>query len=373
MTGSGAIGRTLLAWYRRHRRELPWRTAEPDPYAVWISEVMLQQTRAATVTPYYHRWMRRFPDLRSLAAADLEDVLRSWEGLGYYSRARNLHAAARRLCDAGEASLPRTARELRGLPGIGAYTAGAVASIAFAADEPAVDANARRVLSRYYDLPAAGTAELERLARSWLVPGRAGDVNQAIMDLGATVCTPRTPSCDACPLAAGCRARRNGTVDDRPVRRTRLSAPPQRRFAVLLAVDAATNGRPRTLLRRRDADGLLGGLWGFPARRIAGDADPIGGVREIERDLGLRETADSEAIRRIASVRHAYTHFTGLYEGVLHHTAPVETAPHEDEALRWAPLSDVEGVPMGRADRRLARALRRALSGEPTESVETPA
>jgi A/G-specific adenine glycosylase len=160
------VGRALLRWYDRERRDLPWRDEAPDPYAVWVSEVMLQQTRVETVIPYYRRWMSRFPDVAALAEAELDAVLKAWEGLGYYGRARRLHEGARALRERG-GSLPRTAEDLRSLPGVGAYTAGAIASIAFGADEPAVDANARRVLSRVHDLADPTPAQLRRLARWW--------------------------------------------------------------------------------------------------------------------------------------------------------------------------------------------------------------
>ncbi|MBA3584678.1 MAG: A/G-specific adenine glycosylase, partial [Gemmatimonadetes bacterium] len=245
----------LLAWYDRQQRDLPWRR-ERDPYRVWVSEVMLQQTRVETVLPYYERWMKRFPALDDLADADPEDVLRAWSGLGYYARARNLHRAAMTVRERHGAVLPNDAARLRELPGVGAYTAGAVASIAFGRPEPAVDGNARRVLCRLFDLASPSAAELFRRAAALVDPDRPGDFNQALMELGATVCRPRAPRCARCPLARGCRARARGTAEYRPRAR---SGGPVPAFRVGTAVVVSSRGR--FLLGRRPPRGLLGGLW----------------------------------------------------------------------------------------------------------------
>src|SRR5688572_31827881 len=191
--------RALLGFYDAHRRALPWRE-DPRPYRVWISEVMLQQTRVDAVVPYYRAWMERFPDVRALAAAPLDDVLKSWEGLGYYARARNLHRAALVVRDRMGGELPARASALRELPGFGEYTAGAVASIAFGEAVPAVDGNVRRVLARLYDEPEPTARWLRERAAALVDPARPGDFNQALMELGATVCRPRSPDCARCPL-----------------------------------------------------------------------------------------------------------------------------------------------------------------------------
>src|SRR6185369_3543428 len=206
------FSRKLLAWYGRHKRALPWRDVG-DPYRTWISEIMLQQTQVDTVIPYYQRWLERFPTVQALAESPLNDVLALWEGLGYYSRARNLHRAAQQVAAERGGALPQTVDELLALPGIGRYTAGAIASIAFGVDAPVLDGNVKRVLARVFDIQTdvkspAGARELWALAASLVPSGRAGDYNQALMDLGATLCTPRAPACDICPVRELCAARR---------------------------------------------------------------------------------------------------------------------------------------------------------------------
>lgn len=209
------LAAALLRHYDVHRRDLPWRD-RADPYAVWVSEIMLQQTRVETARPYYERWLERFPDLDALADAEIDDVLRAWQGLGYYARARNLHRAARMVRERYHGAIPADPAELRRLPGVGAYTAGAVASIAFGAATPAVDGNVRRVVARLHDLEDPTAAQLQTLAVELVPADRPGDFNQALMEIGATVCTPRAPDCDACP--GGCWAA-SGSSPTRPRRR----------------------------------------------------------------------------------------------------------------------------------------------------------
>ncbi|HVG45396.1 MAG TPA: A/G-specific adenine glycosylase, partial [Longimicrobium sp.] len=209
----------LLAWYRANRRDLPWRAAEgdaADPYHVWLSEVMLQQTRVETVVRYYARWLERFPTLAALADAPLDDVLKAWEGLGYYSRARNFHSAVRQVRARHGGEVPDDPAAFGALPGVGRYTEGAVMSIAFGRPAPIVDGNVRRVLARWTDDPDPSVADLWAMA-SRLAPGPApGELNQALMELGATVCTPRKPRCGVCPARERCRARIAGTQEERP-------------------------------------------------------------------------------------------------------------------------------------------------------------
>jgi A/G-specific adenine glycosylase len=237
----------LLNWYQDNARPLPWRE-QPDPYPVWVAEVMLQQTRVETVIPYFERWMARFPTLEALASASQGEVLAAWEGLGYYSRARNLLRAAQIVQEDHAGQLPPDVKLLRQLPGIGPYTAGAIASIAFKLDEPTLDGNIHRVLARIYNLrtPASTTEGQKRLwqmASANLVPGRAGEYNQALMDLGATICTPRKPSCHTCPLNDICQAFSLGVQDQLPVKRAKAPIPHHTVAAAIIQQDQ--NAHPR--------------------------------------------------------------------------------------------------------------------------------
>ncbi|WP_434381811.1 A/G-specific adenine glycosylase [Melittangium boletus] len=260
----------LLAWYDQQKRDLPWRRTR-DPYAIWLSEVMLQQTQVATVIPYWERFLQRFPTVEALADAPLADVLAGWRGLGYYSRARNLHRAAQEIVTRFGGRLPPTAAELLTLPGFGRYTAGAVASIAFGEDAPLVDGNVARVLSRLFEVEGV-PGDRVREARLWalateLVPGeRPGDFNQALMEHGATVCRPDNPLCLLCPVREACLAFRHGRVGELPPAKVR-AAPKQMTLAV-----AVWAHEGRLLLARRADKGLFGGLWELPAAEV--DADP---------------------------------------------------------------------------------------------------
>jgi A/G-specific adenine glycosylase len=253
----------LLDWFAFEARDLPWRN-DRSPYRVWLAEVMLQQTQVNTVVPYYERFLGRFPTVKALAAAPLEDVLKLWEGLGYYSRARNLHAAARQVVAQHGGQIPDSFEALLALPGVGRYTAGAVASIAFGQNVPAVDGNVRRVLARAFavreDVSRSSTQrELEALAQRLLPPEQAGVFNEALMELGATVCTPRAPDCDRCPLRDLCRAHAAGEQASLPVKRPRKRTP---HYDVAAAVTVGQDGR--VLVAQRNADDMLGGLWEFP-------------------------------------------------------------------------------------------------------------
>jgi A/G-specific adenine glycosylase len=279
------VAPALVDWYAAAQRDLPWRKTR-DPYAIWVSEIMLQQTRVATVIPYWTRWMERFPTVRALAAAPLDDVLAAWAGLGYYSRARNLHAGAAEVVARHAGALPRTAAALVEVRGIGAYTAGAIASIAYGERAPLVDGNVARVAARVFamDLDVKSTAGGKRtwelagaIMRALPAERAAGDLNQALMELGATVCTPTSPTCLVCPLRDACRARAAGRQDELPVLppRKNAAALPLVARTALWIVDAAG----RVLLARRRPAGLFGGLWELPAGDdLAGAARVIGGA-----------------------------------------------------------------------------------------------
>lgn len=294
----------LLAWYDRHRRTLPWRAppgGRPEPYHVWLSEIMLQQTTVAAVGPYFRDFVARWPTVRDLAAADLDAVLHAWAGLGYYARARNLHACARAVCARHDGRFPEDETALRALPGVGEYTAAAIAAIAF--DHPAtiVDGNVERVIARVFaatePLPGAKPA-LRALARTLTPAARPGDYAQAIMDLGATVCTPRRPKCILCPWADACAARRAGIAEALPARADKAPRPTRRALA-FWATDAAGS----VLLRRRPERGLLGGMMEVPSTPWREGAVP---------DLAeAAAAAPGPAAWRLlpGAVRHTFTHF----------------------------------------------------------------
>ena len=293
--------KVLLNWYRSHRRDLPWRGEPVRPYEVLLSEIMLQQTRVETVVPYFCRFLEAFPTVEALAAADVEDVLARWSGLGYYRRARNLHAAAREVVALG--GFPGCAEDLQTLPGIGPYTAAAVASIAFGEAVAVVDGNVERVASRYLALsgdPKRGDARkaVRELAQAWLDPSCPGDSNQALMELGALVCRPRAPACAECPVRPGCRGHAAGIAAELPRRGEGRPTVMERRIVAL--VEASD----RVLLFRNaeDAD-LLAGLWELPSVIRAGRAR-----RGWETALGHRFGGRWRLRSRVGTVRHAITH-----------------------------------------------------------------
>jgi A/G-specific adenine glycosylase len=263
---------SLLAWYRRHRRELPWRESR-DPYRVWVSEIMLQQTQVERVREYFTRFMERFPDVAALAAAPEREVLRAWEGLGYYRRARQLHAASKRVVADHGGEFPQTAAGLRGLPGIGRYTAGAIASIAFGQPEPIVEANSRRVIARLVGhaepVGGAGDEPLWSVAAELLPPRQPGLFNQALMDLGSMICTVTRPRCDRCPLAAGCVARATGRTEEIPV----MPPPPATKQLRETALVLRRGGS--VVVERRGHGEWWEGLWDFP-RAARGEARAAG-------------------------------------------------------------------------------------------------
>jgi A/G-specific adenine glycosylase len=297
------LRRRLLEWYERHRRRLPWRDSR-DPYRIWVSEVMLQQTQVQTALPYYRRFLDRLPTLRHLAGADPETVLKLWEGLGYYARARNLHRAAGMLTAGGGGRVPDRWEEFRALPGVGDYIAAAVLSIAFGRPHAVVDGNVKRVLARLQMIAAPVNqsasrkifqAEADRL----LDRRRPGDFNQALMELGALVCTPASPSCAVCPVSGWCAAYRGGAAARYP-RRVASRTVPEVRIAVGVV---SKNGR--VLITRRAPRGLLGGLWEFPGGKLRASERPEAAcVREIKEEVNLDVVVEEP----LAQVRHAYSH-----------------------------------------------------------------
>lgn len=299
------FARDLLAWYDSQKRDLPWRINR-DPYRVWVSEIMLQQTRVETVKPYYANFMEKFPTIEALAEAPEDEVLKAWEGLGYYSRARNLQAAAREVQTRYGGVVPDTPEEISTLKGVGPYTAGAILSIAYEKPEPAVDGNVMRVFSRLLYLTddiakPATRIKIEHLVRQVIPQGRAGDFNQALMELGATVCVPRTPQCLTCPVFDYCLARREGVQEELPLKG---KAKPPRPVNLQVAVIMREG---KVLINKRPEQGLLAGMWEFPM--VETDVESESAKRDVLAD-GLRDRfgVEVEVVERLGEVQHTFSH-----------------------------------------------------------------
>lgn len=360
------IRRALLAWFRGHARDLPWRGTR-DPYRVWLSEVLLQQTRVETARPYYERFLKVFPTVRELAAAPLDRVLKLWEGLGYYSRARRMHAAARMLVRDCDGRFPSTVDGLRRLPGVGPYTAGAVASIAFGRPVAALDGNIKRVLARVLAIgsPIDDAGAVRRLWRAAeeLVPSRgAGRFNQAMMDLGATVCVPKRPRCLECPIRHSCASYASGIQGRIPVRRRDKPRPHHE----IVAAVVRRNGR--LLLGRRRPEGLLGGLWELPGGKLEqGETREAALVRELREELGIRVKVGP----LLARVEHAYSHFSITMYVYACELARGRPRPLYHTHLRWVSLGRLDDYATPAATRRVLRVLQsNGAEREVTAQVE---
>jgi len=336
----------LLAWYSKNKRSMPWRD-HPEPYAVWVSEIMLQQTRVETVIPYFEKWMKLFPNINSLAKANERDVLNAWEGLGYYSRARNLHKAAKIVAEKFNGELPRDLNDLRSLPGIGRYTVGAIASIAFKMDQATLDGNLRRVFSRLYDVTEfadspIGDKILWGLAEKNLPKGQASDYNQALMDLGATICLPKNPRCLLCPILELCEARKNGTQELRPVLK------PKKKVPQYMDVAAVISQRGKVLLAQRPTDGLLGGMWEFPNGRV--ESNPESELVKAIKSATKIQVKKKEAL---GVVQHAYTHFKVTVYAFRCESVSIP----KNKNLKWVKVTELNDYPMGKVDRQIAQKL----------------
>ena len=356
-----AIRKKLLDWYAVEARDLPWRQTE-DPYAIWVSEVLLQQTRVETVLSHYERFLERFPTIESLATASLDDVLKAWEGFGYYRRARNLHRAAKIVMEEHDSRLPASARELRDLPGIGPYTAGAIASIAFGLDEPVLDGNVVRVLSRLYCVSgdptrAATRSQLLREAQLLASCGKASAINQGLMDLGARICLPRSPRCHECPIASHCDAHHTGREVLFPKRRARKAVPHIDVVCGIVWDNRPFSPRAKHLIAKRNEDDMLGGLWEFPGGRVEeGESREEALIRELREELAI----DVDVIGPFMHLDHAYTHFRiTLYVYHCRHTSG-EPQAIECADWTWARPNELESYAFPTADRRILDALREA-------------
>ncbi|MFQ5430401.1 MAG: A/G-specific adenine glycosylase [Phycisphaerae bacterium] len=354
------IRRKLSAWFKRHRRDLPWRRTE-DPYAIWLSETMLQQTQVATVRGYYGRFLKRFPTVRDLAAADLHDVLGSWAGLGYYARGRHLHAAARRIVADFDGHIPSSVELLRTLPGVGDYTAGAVASIAFDRRAPVVDGNVCRVFARLFGLEmdvrtGAGRALVWRLAERLLPRRGCGNFNQALMELGATICLPKASArCPVCPLRTECRA----LASDRVARLPIGTRPTAVRWETHVVAAIARGGR--WLAVRREPGGLWGGLWELPSAVLDGGTTASLARRLANSAAGRTASVEREPFCRF---KHQLTHRTITFVGHRCRIASgrlskgTEAGRVTGTAARWLRLGEIMRLPISKAMRTALEHLR---------------
>jgi len=324
-SGSGSAASLLLAWYDRHARRLPWRAeggAAADPYRVWLSEVMLQQTTVAAVKAYFEKFTTRWPTVEALAEADEAEVMSAWAGLGYYARARNLIACARAVASLG-GHFPDTEEALRGLPGIGRYTAAAIAAIAFDRRAVVIDANVERVVARLFAVDAplpAARGQIERFTDTITPAERPGDFAQAMMDLGATICSPRNPACAVCPLLNLCRARAEGAPETYPRKVPKVARPLRRGTMFWLESNGAV------LLVRRPARGLLGGMRALPTGPWADD------------DPGLADAPADTEWREVGSGRHVFTHFA------LEYRLMAAQSPDRSNCGEWWPIADIEAA-----------------------------
>jgi A/G-specific adenine glycosylase len=346
------LSQNLLDWYAIHARELPWR-GHPDPYAVWVSEIMLQQTRVETVIPFFERWLARFPSVHHLAQAALQDVLSLWEGLGYYARARNLHRAAQIVVRKYNGELPVDIQELQSLPGIGRYTAAAISSMAFGQDQAALDGNIRRVYARIFnvDVPARsnqGERILWAHAENNLPSGAAGAYNQALMDLGATVCMPTSPNCMECPVALYCQARALGIQEERPVKKLKPAVPHHTVAAAIIR----RNGQ--VFIAQRPEKGLLGGMWEFPGGKTEPNEDlDVCLRREICEELGVNIDVGLE----FGIYEHAFTHFKVTLHAFECRLLEGEPVAREHKDIQWVKPAELHHFPMGKIDRQIATTL----------------
>jgi A/G-specific adenine glycosylase len=333
----GAIRRNLLRWYRANARDLPWRRTG-DPYAVWLSEILLQQTRVDQGLPYYERFLKRFPTVQTLARADEHAVLKAWEGLGYYSRARNLHKAARLVVNDANGVFPVKAEDWQALPGIGRYTAGAIASIVYGESVPVLDGNVIRVLTRLFDIDDCSDVPSVR-EKLWALAGELvpdsdpGDFNQAMMELGASVCSPRNPSCSDCPLGKSCLSLRAGTQLARPVRKAKKAVPHKE------MVLGAMVKQGRILIAKRPSQGLLGGLWELPGGEVdPGESHAKALRRILKHSIGVRVKVGG----LVASVDHAYSHFRVTLNVYQCELISGDVSASEHDELKWMTRTRLE-------------------------------
>ncbi|MFN3386563.1 MAG: A/G-specific adenine glycosylase [Candidatus Thermochlorobacter sp.] len=362
---SKEFSEVLIEWFCKNKRDLPWRHTR-NPYHIWVSEVMLQQTQVATVIPYYHRFLEKFPTIESLANADSHDLMKAWEGLGYYARARNLQHAAKTIMQKFDGMLPRTRADLRMLKGFGDYTSASVASIAFGEDCVAIDGNVLRVFARYFgidsDLREHSTkAQIEAIAMRYLPKGNAGTFNEAVMELGATVCLPKKPDCARCPLQSGCYAFEHDAVSKLPFK-SRKSPVPHHHIAIGVVHRGNT-----VLIALRKAEGLLGNLWEFPGGKLrAGESLEACCQREIAEETGLSVSVGE----KFAEVKHAYTHFKITLHAFHCAYLSGEAQAKSSQEVRWVRIDELPQYAFPKANKSVIEALR--STSQPSLFSATP-
>lgn len=348
----GEIQKLLIKWYRRHLRRLPWRETD-DPYRIWVSEVMLQQTQVQTVLPYYQQFLHDFPNVQMLANANSQAVLKVWEGLGYYARARNMHRSARVILEQYAGIFPDSWNVLRKLPGIGDYIASAVLSIAFNQPYAVLDGNVKRVLARLYEIPepvnkSSSYKTFNGVADALLDRHHPGMFNQALMELGALVCKPKKPDCNGCPLHSQCRANQAGHVDQFP-KRIRKPKTPLHNIAV-----GVVYRNNLMLITRRKPEGLLGGLWEFPGGKIGKHERPEQAcVREIKEEVNLNVTITGH----LAQIKHAYTHFKIIMEVFSCRYVSGDVRLNGPVDFRWITLKEIDEYPFPKANHKFIHLL----------------
>ncbi len=346
------LRQSLLVWYDQEGRQLPWRNIG-NPYAIWISEIMLQQTQVKTVLPYYTRWLDRFPTVFDLAAADLQAVLKTWEGLGYYARARNLHKAAQVIVEQHQGQIPRDFDQITALPGIGRTTAGGILSSAFNLPFAILDGNVKRVLARLVALdkpPARALKLLWPLSERILDSRNPRDFNQALMDLGATLCTRRQPNCPECPWLGHCRAYNLNVQSEIPMTETKAPIPHKH-----IGVAVIWDDQDQILIDRRKQEGLLGGLWEFPGGKIEPNESVEDCIRrEIEEELGIQVDVGDQ----LTTVTHTYSHFRVTLN--VHNCTHLsgEPQPIECDEIRWVTMDSIEAYPFPKANIHIIEALK---------------